>query len=231
MALSDKFIDCTSKNSTERNLLLVEGKSASTSAIEARNPATDCIYMLRGKTISPLKTTVDKILANQEMSDIIKVIGAGFGNENFDLSKMNFDKIVITSDQDADGFAIELLLITFFYTYMRPLVEAGKLYRAVTPLYIVRQKDKEYYCYTEKELEDWKLAHTGTYDLLRAKGLGELNATDLRKVCFEQERYKRITISDAKATTNLLETLQGSAVEPRKKYIYDNAKELGFNFI
>lgn len=231
MALSDKFIDCTSKNSAERNLLLVEGKSASTSAIEARNPATDCIYMLRGKTISPLKTTVDKILANQEMSDIIKVVGAGFGNENFDLSKMNFDKIVITSDQDADGFAIELLLITFFYTYMRPLVEAGKLYRAVTPLYIVRQKDKEYYCYTEKELEDWKLAHTGTYDLLRAKGLGELNATDLRKVCFEQERYKRITISDAKATTNLLEVLQGSAVEPRKKYIYENAKELGFNFI
>lgn len=231
MALSDKFIDCTSKNSADRNLLLVEGKSASTSAIEARNPATDCIYMLRGKTISPLKTTVDKILANQEMSDIIKVIGAGFGNENFDLSKMNFDKIVITSDQDADGFAIELLLITFFYTYMRPLVEAGKLYRAVTPLYIVRQKDKEYYCYTEKELEDWKLAHTGTYDLLRAKGLGELNATDLRKVCFEQERYKRITVSDAKATTNLLEVLQGRAVEPRKKYIYDNAKELGFNFI
>ena len=231
MALSDKFIDCTSKNSADRNLLLVEGKSASTSAIEARNPATDCIYMLRGKTISPLKTTVDKILANQEMSDIIKVIGAGFGNENFDLNKMNFDKIIITSDQDADGFAIELLLITFFYTYMRPLVEAGRLYRAVTPLYIVRQKDKEYYCYTEKELEDWKLSHSGTYDLLRAKGLGELNATDLRKVCFEQERYKRITVSNAKATTNLLEVLQGSAVEPRKKYIYENAKELGFNFI
>ena len=83
----------------------------------------------------------------------------------------------------------------------------------------------------EKELEDWKLTHTGTYDLLRAKGLGELNATDLRKVCFEQERYKRITVSDAKATTNLLEVLQGSAVEPRKKYIYENAKELGFNFI
>ena len=231
MALSDKFIDCTSKNSADRNLLLVEGKSASTSAIEARNPATDCIYMLRGKTISPLKTTVDKILVNQEMSDIIKVIGAGFGNENFDLNKMNFDKIIITSDQDADGFAIELLLITFFYTYMRPLVEAGRLYRAVTPLYIVRQKDKEYYCYTEKELEDWKLSHSGTYDLLRAKGLGELNATDLRKVCFEQERYKRITVSTAKATTNLLEVLQGSAVEPRKKYIYENAKELGFNFI
>ena len=114
---------------------------------------------------------------------------------------------------------------------MRPLVESGKLYRAVTPLYIIRQKDKEYYCYTEKELEDWKLAHSGTYELLRAKGLGELNAKDLRTVCFEQERYKRITISDAAATTNLLEILQGQAVEPRKRYIYENAKELGFNFI
>ena len=231
MALSDKFIDCTSKSPAERNLLLVEGKSASTSAIEARNPITDCIYMLRGKTISPLKTSVDKILANQEMSDIIKVIGAGFGNENFDVNKMNFDKIVITSDQDADGFSIELLLITFFYTFMRPLIEAGKLYRAVTPLYIVTHKNKDYYCFTEKELEEWKTTHTGSYELLRAKGLGELDAIDLRRVCFENERYKRITISDAAATTNLLEILQGSAVEPRKKYIYENAKELGFNFI
>ena len=229
MALSDKFIDCSSKDSSKRNLLLVEGKSASTSAIEARNPVTDCIYMLRGKTISPLKTTVDKILANQEMSDIIKVIGAGFGKE-FDISKMNFDKIVITADQDADGMSIELLLITFFYTYMRPLVEAGKLYRAVTPLYIIRQKGKEYYCYSEEELIEWKKSHSGAYDLLRAKGLGELNAIDLRKVCFENERYKRITISDAKATTNLLEILQGSAVEPRKRFIYENATRLGFDF-
>ena len=165
------------------------------------------------------------------MSDIIKVIGAGFGNENFDVNKMNFDKIVITSDQDADGFSIELLLITFFYTFMRPLIEAGKLYRAVTPLYIVTHKNKDYYCFTEKELEEWKATHTGSYELLRAKGLGELDAIDLRRVCFENERYKRITISDAAATTNLLEILQGSAVEPRKKYIYENAKELGFNFI
>lgn len=170
MALSDKFIDCINKNPAERNLLLVEGKSASSAAIEARNAKTDCIYMLRGKTISPLKTSVDKILANQEMSDIIKVIGAGFGNDNFDLSKMNFDKIVITADQDADGMAIELLLITFFYTYMRPLVEAGKLYRAVTPLYIIKTGKEEVYCYTEDELAQWKATHSGRYELLRAKG-------------------------------------------------------------
>lgn len=121
------------------------------------------------KIISPLKTSVDKILQNQEMSDIIKVIGAGFGKD-FDIDKMQFNKIVITSDQDSDGLDIELLLLTFFYTYMRPLVEAGKLYRAVTPLYIIRQKGKEYYCYSDEELEIWKNAHKGSFDLLRAKG-------------------------------------------------------------
>ena len=229
LALSKKFTDCISKNPKERNLLLVEGNSAAASAIEARNTKTDCIYMLRGKIISPLKTEISKILQNQEMSDIVKVIGAGFG-QNFDINKMNFNKIVITSDQDSDGMDIELLLITFFYTYMRPLVEAGKLYRAVTPLYIIRQKGKEYYCYTEEELEDWKNSHKGSYDLLRAKGLGELNAEDLQKVCFLNERYKRITISDIEKSTELLNILQGPQVEPRKKFIYDNATTLGFNF-
>lgn len=229
MQISNKFIDCTNKNPKNRNLLLVEGLSAGASAVEARNPKTDCIYMLRGKIVSPLKTAVDKILANQEMSDIVHVIGAGF-DSSFDVNKMNFDKIVITSDADSDGADIELLLITFFYTYMRPLVEAGKLYRAVTPLYIIRQKGKEYYCYSEDELTEWKNSHSGLYDLLRAKGLGELNPEDLQKVCFMNERYKRISISDAEKTTELLNILMGSAVEPRKQYIYDNANELGFNF-
>lgn len=229
LALSNKFTDCISKNPKERNLLLVEGQSAAASAVEARNVKTDCIYQLRGKIISPLKTEIQKILQNQEMSDIIKVIGAGFGKD-FDINKMNFDKIVITSDADSDGADIELLLITFFYTYMRPLVDAGKLYRAVTPLYIVRQKGKEEYFYSDEELEIWKKAHKGNYDLIRAKGLGELDPADLQKVCFLNERYKRITISDAEATTKLLNILQGPQVEPRKKYIYENATTLGFEF-
>ena len=229
MQLSNKFIDCVNKKPTERNLLLVEGLSAGSAAIEARNAKTDAIYMLRGKVISPLKTAIDKILANQEMSDIVKVIGGGFGKD-FDVSKMQFDKIVITTDADSDGADIELLLITFFFTYMRPLVEAGKLYRAVTPLYIVRTGKEELYFYTDDELAQWKSTHKGGYEVLRAKGLGELNAKDLKKVCFENERFKRITISDAQASTNLLDVLQGPSVEPRKKFIYDNATHLGFNF-
>ena len=229
LQLSNKFIDCISKNPQERNLLLVEGLSAGSAAVEARNTKTDCIYMLRGKTVSPLKTDVSKILANQEMNDIIKVIGAGF-DKTFDVNKMNFDKIVITSDQDSDGFNIELLLITFFYTYMRPMVEAGKLYRAVTPLYILRKGKEEKYFYSEDEMDQWRKTGVAGWDVLRAKGLGELNAADLKKVCFENERFKRITISDAKKTTDLLNILMGPSADLRKRYIYENAKHFGFNF-
>lgn len=144
---------------------------------------------------------------------------------------MNFDKIVITSDQDSDGFAIELLLITFFYTYMRPLVEAGKLYRAVTPLYIITTKKDKYYCYTEQELDEWKSSHSETYELAHCKGLGEVSAQVLKEICFENQRFKRITVSDAKATEELLNILEGPNVVPRKQYIYDNASALGFNFV
>lgn len=231
MALSDKFIDCKNKDPKKRNLLLVEGLSAGGSALEARNVETDCIYMLRGKIISPLKQSLEKILANQEISDIINVIGAGFGNENFDINKMSFDKIVITSDQDSDGQAIELLLITLFYTYMRPLVEAGKLYRAVTPLYIITTKKEKYYCYTEQELEEWKNSHTETYDLAHCKGLGEVSAEVLKEICFENQRFKRITVKNAEAAEKLLNILEGPNVVPRKQFIYDNASNLGFNFV
>lgn len=229
LALSKKFTDCASKDPKKRNLLLVEGRSAGSSAVEARNPDYDCIYQLRGKPISPLKTSIEKILANQEMSDIIRVLGAGF-DKDFNVKKMNFNKVVIVSDADADGEAIELLLTTFFFTYMRPLIETGKLYRAVTPLYIVRKGKEEEYFYTEEEMDDWRKLNKTGWDIIRAKGLGELNAKDLQNICFKNERYKRITISDIEKSKELLEVLEGKAVEPRKKYVYENATALGFNF-
>lgn len=229
LALSKKFTDCASKDPKKRNLLLVEGRSAGSSAVEARNPDYDCIYQLRGKPISPLKTSVEKILANQEMSDIIRVLGAGF-DKDFNVKKMNFNKVVIVSDADADGEAIELLLTTFFFTYMRPLIKAGKLYRAVTPLYIVRKGKEEEYFYTEEEMDDWRKLNKTGWDIIRAKGLGELNPKDLQNICFKNERYKRITISDIEKSKELLEVLEGKAVEPRKKYVYENATALGFNF-
>ena len=230
MLLSNKFTDCKSKDPSQRNLLLVEGQSAAGSVIEARNTLTDCVYQLRGKILSVLKCDKTRIFDNQELSDIIRVIGAGF-DKDFDVNKMNFDKIVITSDQDSDGMAIELLLITFFFTYMRPLVEAGKLYRAVTPLYIITTKKEKIYCYSEQEFEDWKNNTKEKYEVAHCKGLGEVNAEVLKDICFEHQRYKRITVSDALATKNLLEVLEGSAVAPRKQFIYDNANQLGFNFV
>lgn len=230
MLLSNKFTDCKSKDPSQRNLLLVEGQSAAGSVIEARNTLTDCVYQLRGKILSVLKCDKARIFDNQELSDIIRVIGAGF-DKDFDVNKMNFDKIVITSDQDSDGMAIELLLITFFFTYMRPLVEAGKLYRAVTPLYIITTKKEKIYCYSEQEFEDWKNNTKEKYEVAHCKGLGEVNAEVLKDICFEHQRYKRITVSDALATKNLLEILEGSAVAPRKQFIYDNANQLGFNFV
>jgi DNA gyrase/topoisomerase IV subunit B len=114
---------------------------------------------------------------------------------------------------------------------MRPLVEAGKLYRAVTPLYIIKEKSgNKHYCYTEKELEEWKANNTGTYELQHCKGLGELNAETLKEICFENQRFKRIEISDCEKADELLEVLMGKRIEPRKQYVYDNAEELGFNF-
>lgn len=169
MLLSNKFTDCKSKDPSQRNLLLVEGQSAAGSVIEARNTLTDCVYQLRGKILSVLKCDKARIFDNQELSDIIRVIGAGF-DKDFDVNKMNFDKIVITSDQDSDGMAIELLLITFFFTYMRPLVEAGKLYRAVTPLYIITTKKEKIYCYSEQEFEDWKNNAKEKYEVAHCKG-------------------------------------------------------------
>ena len=203
--------------------------SAGSSAIEARNVKTDCIYMLRGKILSTLGKSIDKILANQELSDIVKVIGAGIGDK-FDVNKMQFDKIVITSDADADGDQIALLLITFFFTYMKPLVESGKLYRAITPLYICRKTgQKEQYFYTDNEYKAWAQTNPG-WDIIRNKGLGELNSQDLHDVCFKNQNFKRLTVDDCTKVEQLLNILEGSSANLRKQYIYDNATHLGFDF-
>lgn len=126
--------------------------------------------------------------------------------------------------------AIELLLITFFFTYMRPLIEAGKLYRAVTPLYIAQEKDKDYYFYSDEELANYQKLNR-KFELHRNKGIGSLPPDILQKVCFLNQNFKRINISDAKKTKDLLEVLMGKDVAPRKQYIYDNAERLGFNFM
>ena len=132
---------------------------------------------------------------------------------------------------DSDGADIELLLITFFFIYMRPLVEAGKLYRAVTPLYIIEKGKEKIYFYTEDELSDWKSRNPNAkYDLMHCKGLGEVSPSVLKEICFDNQRFKRITIGDCTKARDLLEVLQGPNVQNRKNYIYENANRLGFEF-
>lgn len=230
LALSNKFIDCTSKDPKERKLFILEGVSAGAAAIEARNPKTDCIYLLRGKILSPLKSDTTKLLQNQEISDLVRIIGGGFGN-TFDVNKMNFDKIVIFSDSDSDGDQICLLLMGLFYTYMKDLVLAGKLYRGAAPLYTLTKGKEEHLFYTDKEYRNWQAKNsTSDYTVLRGKGTGEMNPDDLHRLCFNSERFKRFVVDDPEETNALLTILLGPAVPPRKQYIYDNATELGFHF-
>lgn len=230
LALSNKFIDCTSKDPKERKLFILEGVSAGAAAIEARNPKTDCIYLLRGKILSPLKSDTTKLLQNQEISDLVRIIGGGFGN-TFDVNKMNFDKIVIFSDSDSDGDQICLLLMGLFYTYMKDLVLAGKLYRGAAPLYTLTKGKEEHLFYTDKEYRNWQAKNsTSGYTVLRGKGTGEMNPDDLHRLCFNSERFKRFVVDDPEETNTLLTILLGPAVPPRKQYIYDNATELGFHF-
>lgn len=230
LALSNKFIDCTSKDPKERKLFILEGVSAGAAAIEARNPKTDCIYLLRGKILSPLKSDTTKLLQNQEISDLVRIIGGGFGN-TFDINKMNFDKIVIFSDSDSDGDQICLLLMGLFYTYMKDLVLAGKLYRGAAPLYTLTKGKEEHLFYTDKEYRNWQAKNsTSGYTVLRGKGTGEMNPDDLHRLCFNSERFKRFVVDNQEETDALLTILLGPAVPPRKQYIYDNATELGFHF-
>ena len=221
LALSNKFIDCTSKDPKERKLFILEGVSAGAAAIEARNPKTDCIYLLRGKILSPLKSDTTKLLQNQEISDLVRIIGGGFGN-TFDVNKMNFD---------SDGDQICLLLMGLFYTYMKDLVLAGKLYRGAAPLYTLTKGKEEHLFYTDKEYRNWQAKNsTSGYTVLRGKGTGEMNPDDLHRLCFNSERFKRFVVDDPEETNALLTILLGPAVPPRKQYIYDNATELGFHF-
>ena len=230
LALSNKFIDCTSKDPKERKLFILEGLSAGAAAIEARNPKTDCIYLLRGKILSPLKSDPMKLLQNQEISDLVRIIGAGFG-PSFDLSKANFAKVVIFSDSDSDGDQICLLLMGLFYTYMKDLVLDGRLYRGAAPLYTVSKGQEEHLFYTDKEYRQWQEKNsTAGYTVLRGKGTGEMNPADLHRLCFNSERFKRFVVDNQEETSALLEILLGTAVAPRKQYIYDNATELGFHF-
>ncbi len=221
--LSGKLSPAQSKNPKVNELFLVEGDSAGGSAKGGRNRKFQAILPLRGKVINTEKASMEDILKNEEINTIIHTIGAGIGS-SFEKEDANYNKIIIMTDADVDGSHIQVLLLTFFYRYMRPLLEEGKLYIALPPLYKFSVGKDFKYLYSDEELEDEKRNTTKTYTIQRYKGLGEMNPDQLWETTMDPDTRSliRINIDDAAMAEKRVSTLMGDKVEPRKDWINEN---------
>lgn len=221
--LSGKLTPAQSKNPKINELFLVEGDSAGGSAKQARDKKFQAVLPLRGKIINTEKASIEDILKNEEINTMIHTIGAGYGN-NFDASESNYDKVIIMCDADVDGFHIQTLLLTFFFRFMRGLIEQGKLYIANPPLFNVITKDKKYnYFWSEDDVKDFIKDKTG-YRISRFKGLGEMNADQLENTTMNPEKRSliKVSITDAALAEKRVKVLMGEQVEPRKEWINEN---------
>ena len=226
-AMPDKLADCISKDPKERELFIVEGNSAGGSAKNGRDAYTQAILPLRGKILNIEKATAQRIEKNAEIATMIQAIGAGYG-DSFDVSKIRYDKVIIMTDADVDGAHIRILLLTFFYRFMKPLVEQGHVYIAQPPLYRITYQGHEYYCFTEPEHDELlqKLPRNARFATQRYKGLGEMDASQLAETTMEKDHRKmwRVRVEDAEEADNALTDLMGENVIPRKDFITANAK-------
>ncbi len=224
-ALPGKLADCTSKDPSICELYLVEGDSAGGSAKQGRERIFQAILPLRGKIINVEKARIDKVLANEEIRTIITALGTGIGDE-FDISKARYQKIIIMTDADVDGSHIRTLLLTFFYRYMKPLIEAGYVYIAQPPLYKVKKESKEEYFYSDAQLEQfYKQYGRESSSLQRYKGLGEMNPEQLWDTTMDPGKRTnlQVKIEDAILADEIFTTLMGEKVEPRRVFIEQNA--------
>lgn len=231
--LSGKLTPAQSKNANQNELFLVEGDSAGGSAKQGRNRKFQAILPLRGKVLNTEKAKLQDIMKNEEISTIIYTIGAGVGPE-FKVADANYDKIIIMTDADDDGAHIQTLLLTFFYKYMRPLIDAGKVYIALPPLYMLRKgkgkQQKIEYAWTDSQLATAEETIGRGYTLQRFKGLGEMNAEQLWATTMDptQRTLIRVKIDDAMLAEKRVTTLMGDKVEPRRKWIESN---VAFNLV
>jgi len=225
--LPGKLADCSSKKPEDCELYIVEGNSAGGSAKNGRNRETQAILPLRGKILNVEKAQAKRIFANAEIGNMITAIGGGIDPE-FDVSKIRYHKIVIMTDADVDGSHIRILLLTFFYRFMRPLITEGYVYIAQPPLYKVEYHGKQYYAYNDEQLETikTKLKLKPGYPFQRYKGLGEMDAIQLWETTMDPANRKmlRVTLDDAIKAEQVFTDLMGDNVDPRKEFIHANAK-------
>ena len=219
--------DCKSKDPSECEIFLVEGDSAGGSAKKGRNSMTQAILPLRGKILNVEKARLDRALSNEEIRTIITAFGTGIGDE-FDLSKLRYNKIIIMTDADVDGAHIRVLLLTLFYRFFKPIVEAGHVYAAQPPLFSIKHGKTIKYVLTEEEKNEYiaSLPQTTKYEIGRMKGLGEMNADELFETTMDIEKrtLRQITVDDTIAADEIFSTLMGEEVEPRRKFIEENAQ-------